>query len=158
VCVSRLDGAGPNRECASNKCEGGRYLGEVQNRNQSVAERGGVITDQALTKMLFEAIVAAEAVYKDCEEWTEWARGCQASVKLERGAAIEASAVACTDADAQSGRRHFAALAAFSAAMAVAWAAGGEETAARHSCRAAMRNVARARGHEPREVAGWGAE
>jgi hypothetical protein len=106
-----------------------------------------VSTDQSLTKTLFEAIVAAEAVYKDCEEWTKWARGCQASVKLERGAAIEASAIASMDADAQSGRRHFAALAAFSAAIAVAWAAGGEETAARHSCQAAMRNVVRAREH-----------
>jgi hypothetical protein len=112
-----------------------------------------VITDQALTKSLFEAIVAAEAVYKDSEEWAQWARACQVSLRLERGAAIEASAVACADADAQSGRRHFAALAAFSAAMAVAWAAGGEETAARHSCQAVMRNVVRAREHEPLGVA-----
>jgi len=111
-----------------------------------------VILDQTFARALFEAIVATEAVYTDSEEWTRWARGCQASVKLERGAAIEASAVACMEADAQSGRRHFAALASFSAGMAVAWAAGGEETAARHSCRAAMRNVVRAREYEPLRV------
>jgi hypothetical protein len=63
----------------------------------------------------------------------KWARTFTASPRLLRGAALEASAIAGADADEESGRRHFAALAAFHAATAVAWAAGGEERAARRA-------------------------
>jgi hypothetical protein len=103
-----------------------------------------MILGQTLTKALFEAILAAEDVYTASEEWRSWAHAWQVSLRFERGAALEASASACADADAQSGREHFAALAAFHAATAVAWAAGSEERAARESCRAAKRNAERA--------------
>jgi len=105
-----------------------------------------MILDQTFTKTLFEAIIAAADVYTSSEEWTKWARACQVSLRFERGAALAASVIACDEACAQSGRSHFAALAAFHAATAVAWAAGGEEIAARQSCRAAKRNVDRAKG------------
>jgi hypothetical protein len=96
-----------------------------------------MILGQTLTKTLFDALIAAEGIYTSSEEWRNWARACRVSLRLERGAAIQASAIACADADAQSGREHFAALAAFHAPTAVAWAAGGEQRAARESCQAA---------------------
>lgn len=97
--------------------------------------------EQTLTEALFEAIAAAESVYTD-SEWTKWAHTCKGSLRLERGAALEASAIACAEADEKSGPRH---LAAFHAATAVAWAAGGEEKATRQSCQFAKRNAARAK-------------
>src|SRR5208283_4624944 len=94
--------------------------------------------------MLFEAIAAAESVYGN-PRWTKWAQECEGSLTFHRGTALEASAIAGAEADEESGQWHFAALAAFHAATAVAWAAGGEEKAARQSCEFAKRNANRAK-------------
>ena len=103
-----------------------------------------MIVGQTLTKVIFEAIAAAESAYAN-PRWTKWAQACKSSLTFHRGTALEASAIADADADEESGKRHFAALAAFHAATAVAWAAGSEEKAARQSCEFAKRNANRAK-------------
>jgi hypothetical protein len=100
--------------------------------------------EQTLSAGLCEAVAAADSIYEN-PGWAEWAREFEGSHVLLRGAALKASAIAGAEADRESGRRHFAALAAFHAATAIAWAAGGEETAARQSCQFAKRNADRAR-------------
>jgi hypothetical protein len=97
-----------------------------------------------LSEAVFEAITAAESVYAN-PVWTRWARHCKSSATFYRALALEASAIAGAEADEEAGRRHFAALAAFHAATAAAWAAAGEETAALRSCESAKRNANRAR-------------
>jgi len=88
---------------------------------------------QALTKALLKAVIAAREVFTH-PEWDSWANACTSSRNLEKGAAIEASAVAGAEADRESGRRHFA-----------AWAAAGEVGNAHRLCEAAQRSADRAR-------------
>jgi len=96
------------------------------------------IAKPLLGDVLFQAVTAAQEVFTNLE-WNGWASTCTTSRKFGRGAAIEAAAVAGAEIDRAPGDDHFAALAAFLAADAVAWAEAGEAEHARQLCEKAIR-------------------